>query len=282
MVAQALPFATVPSAPLREHFTEWLMRSLAHTAPRSRPAGAETQRIGPVPSSAAALGLLPPPGSERDAASDAGARTEALGFPNPPEPEGIAAPEAEVRAEAVPAPNGPAAKRRREPARGSSPGPAASAIDAGLDPPETGDPVVHPRPQFVRQGDPTVWVTKAFLRSRGWTEAAVRDFLPEPEGLKPNPRFPAFGAPMQVWRPETVGAAEGTPEWRAWLERSLRRRRTSLETLAASDDADFRVRLGTAAKAIEAHIDRSAEVCAEHTAETGGKAVTQAAGDVRS
>lgn len=281
MVAQALPFATVPSVPLREHFTEWLMRSLAHTALRSRRAGAEAQRIGPVPSSAAALGSPHPSESECDAASDPGTRTEALGLLHPPESEGIAAPVAEVRTESVRAANGPAAKRRREPAGGSSPGPAASAIDPEA-PPETADPVVHPRPQFVRQSDPTVWVTKAFLRSRGWTEAAVRDFLPEPEGLKPNPRFPAFGAPMQVWRPETVGAAEGTPEWRAWLERSLRRRRTSLETLAASDDADFRVRLGTAAKAIEAHIDRSAEVCAERTAETGGKAVTQAAGDVRS
>lgn len=123
----------------------------------------------------------------------------------------------------------------------------------------------------MRRGDPTVWVTKSFLRSRGWTEAAIRDFLPEPEGLKPNPRFPATGAPMRVWRPETVGAAERAPEWQAWLEQSLRRRRTSLESLSASDDADFRLRLETAAKAIEPHVDRPAEVCADRPAETEGE-----------
>jgi hypothetical protein len=88
------------------------------------------------------------------------------------------------------------------------------------------------------------------LRSRGWTDAAVRDFLPEPEGLKPNPRFAATGAPMPVWRPATVAAAEATSEWREWLERSLRRRRTTLEALAETEDEDFRARVETVRAAI--------------------------------
>nr|QZD53679.1 hypothetical protein K3N28_12925 [Glycomyces sp. TRM65418] len=95
-------------------------------------------------------------------------------------------------------------------------------------------------------------MTKPILRSRGWTDAAVRDFLPEPEGLKPNPRFPVSGAPMQVWRPATVAAAEAGPEWREWRERSLRRRGTTLDALAETADEDFRARLETARAAIEA------------------------------
>jgi hypothetical protein len=103
----------------------------------------------------------------------------------------------------------------------------------------------------VRQRDGTVWLTKPILRTRGWTDAAVRDFLPEPEGLKPNPRFASVGAPMPVWRPATVAAAEATAEWQDWLERSLRRRRTTLEALAETEDEDFRARLDAARAAIE-------------------------------
>ncbi len=95
-------------------------------------------------------------------------------------------------------------------------------------------------------------MTKPILRSRGWTDAAVRDFLPGPEGLKPNPRFPAFGSPMPVWRPATIAAAEASPEWQAWLERSLRRRQTTPEALAETEDLDFRARLEAARAAIEA------------------------------
>ncbi|MEV3939033.1 hypothetical protein AB0K52_24045 [Glycomyces sp. NPDC049804] len=115
-------------------------------------------------------------------------------------------------------------------------------------------PPAPPRPQFVRQRDGTVWLTKPILRTRGWTDAAVRDFLPEPEGLKPNPRFAAAGAPMPVWRPATVAAAEATAEWQDWLERSLRRRRTTLEALAETEDEDFRTRLDAARAAIETAI----------------------------
>lgn len=111
----------------------------------------------------------------------------------------------------------------------------------------------------MRSRDGTVWVTKPILRSRGWTDAAVRDFLPEPEGLKPNPRFPASGAPMPVWRPATVAAAGAEPEWREWLERSLRRRRTTLEALAETEDADFRLRLETVHAAIDAEGGRGAD-----------------------
>jgi hypothetical protein len=102
-------------------------------------------------------------------------------------------------------------------------------------------------------------VTKPILRSRGWTDAAVRDFLPEPEGLKRNPRFPATGSPMPVWRPATVAASEATSGWRDWLERSLRRRDTTLEALAETEDEDFRARLEVARAAIDAEGVRATE-----------------------
>ncbi|THV30192.1 hypothetical protein [Glycomyces paridis] len=90
------------------------------------------------------------------------------------------------------------------------------------------------------------------LRSRGWTEAAIRDHLPEPEALKPNPRFAVSGAPMPVWRPATVAAAEAAPEWKDWLERSLHRRKTTLKALGTSDDQEFQHRLFLADKEIRA------------------------------
>ncbi|WP_335989018.1 hypothetical protein [Glycomyces sp. MUSA5-2] len=112
-------------------------------------------------------------------------------------------------------------------------------------------PASSARPQYVRMGDKSVWLTKPMLRARGWTESAIRDFLPGPEALKPNPRFAVSGAPMPVWRPVTVAKAESDPKWRAWLERSLQRRQTTLAALADSPDQEFRTRLELADQAIK-------------------------------
>ena len=223
MLSRALPFETIPDEPLRAHFTRWLVRSLADTVqPETtatsngrpgRPASPETA----VPPEAQQAGPLP---------QTAPGKSDRL-------------------PKARPAPH------LHDPlsANGSPPDPRRA------DPPPLewqNCPPAPPRPPFVRQRDGTVWVTKPILRSRGWTDAAVRDFLPGPEGLKPNPRFPAFGSPMPVWRPATIAAAEASPEWQAWLERSLRRRQTTPEALAETDDLDFRARLEAARAAIEA------------------------------
>jgi hypothetical protein len=175
MMAEALPFDTIPAEVLRDHFTKWLLESLTHSA------------LQAAAQAATAATADQPPLLEPD-----------------PEP------------------------------RSDSP---------------------PPRPQYVRIGDRSVWLTKPMLRSRGWTEAAIRDFLPGPEALKPNPRFAVSGAPMPVWKPETVARAEADPEWRAWLERSLQRRQTTLEALADTDDPEFRTRLELADQAIR---DRTA------------------------
>ncbi|MFC3493214.1 hypothetical protein [Glycomyces rhizosphaerae] len=211
VITRALPFETIPDEPLRAHFARWLIESLSNTARPGPIPAPESDADPPVRTSA----------SETHATSPTvGADTRPPGSGSPPE----VAPEAEQSDDPL----------RADPL-----------------PLEWQGPPAPPRPQFVRQRDGTVWVTKPILRSRGWTDTAVRDFLPEPEGLKPNPRFAATGSPMPVWRPATVAAAEADPEWQAWLERSLQRRQTTLEALAGTDDDEFRARLDAARVAIE-------------------------------
>jgi hypothetical protein len=230
VITRALPFTTVPDEPLRAHFARWLLDSLT-TADRLGPfPSLEPETIplvaDPEPAaSAPEIGTRPPPiATPPDGAVDTASDTR---LPPPATPPKAAV---EVVPEAAPPDDPP----RSEPLLLEWQGPPAP-----------------PRPQFVRQRDGSIWVTKPILRSRGWTDSAVRDFLPQPEGLKPNPRFAATGAPMPVWRPATVAAVEGTPEWQTWLERSLRRRRTTLEALAETEDEDFRARVEAARTAIE-------------------------------
>lgn len=226
VITRALPFETIPDEPLRAHFARWLLNFLA-----------TADRLGPFPSiepeTPPQAGKVPSPA------------------PAPPSPPPRAAAPSPPPAPAVPSKTTaiapPEAVPPDDPPR-SEPLPL-----------EWQGPPAPPRPQFVRQRDGTVWVTKPILRSRGWTDSAVRDFLPEPEGLKPNPRFAATGSPMPVWRPATVAAVEDSAEWQTWLERSLKRRRTTLEALAETEDPDFRARLEAARAAIEseggAHIE---------------------------
>lgn len=259
MITRALPFQTIPDEPLRAHFARWLLNSLA-----------TSDRLGPFPS---VEPETPPAAVPSAIAADAAPQTA------PPEPIPEAGTLLEPSSRTATRPGiatrpSSAAKRpetfpetaKRVSTRAAVQAPPSAATDAAAPEPAPPDdplgygplplewqgPPAPPRPQFVRQRDGTVWLTKPILRTRGWTDSAVRDFLPEPEGLKPNPRFASTGAPMPVWRPATVAAAEAGPEWQAWLERSLQRRRTTLEALAATEDADFRARMEAAKAAIEA------------------------------
>ncbi|HEU5127756.1 MAG TPA: hypothetical protein VFU12_07200 [Glycomyces sp.] len=112
----------------------------------------------------------------------------------------------------------------------------------------------EPERRFVDETDDRAWATKPILKTRGWTEAAIRDFLPEPEGYKPNPRFVRTGAPMPVWLPETVAEAEAAEEWQRWLRKSLRRRGTTLHGLASAADGDFRRRCDGVQEAVESYL----------------------------
>lgn len=54
------------------------------------------------------------------------------------------------------------------------------------------------------------------LKRRGWTDAAIRKFLPEPDDTRPNPVYSSAGAPMRFYLISRVEAIEQTPEWQAW------------------------------------------------------------------
>ncbi|MDN3239524.1 hypothetical protein [Glycomyces tritici] len=103
-----------------------------------------------------------------------------------------------------------------------------------------------------RRPDTRVWVTQPILRIRGWTDAAIRDFLPAPECHRSNPHEQAR-RPMPLWSAVTVARAESTAAWRQWLRASLDRRGLTLRDLANSArGAEFRKRVRTAHAAIAA------------------------------
>ncbi|MEU5871912.1 hypothetical protein AB0A73_10165 [Glycomyces sp. NPDC047369] len=209
-VTEALQFDTIPIELLREHFTRWLLETIDYTR--------FPERSAPPPAESVATPPAPPLGAPPAALVAKPPAAPATAPPTaPPAPPFVASPSAS---------------------------PAAPVLDRQGEPPPT------PRPQYVRMGDKSVWLTKPMLRARGWTESAIRDHLPGPEALKPNPRFAISGAPMPVWRPATVALAESDPKWQAWLERSLQRRQTTLAALADSPDLEFRTRLELADQAI--------------------------------
>ncbi len=114
------------------------------------------------------------------------------------------------------------------------------------------------RPTAVRYVADTrdqIWITNALLKSRGWTEAAIRDFLPRPEGHKRNPHY-ASAVPMPVWTPQTVAAAESSRVWKDWLAKSLKRRGLSVPSAAV--DGRFADKAARAAAAIAACQDQPA------------------------
>lgn len=85
-----------------------------------------------------------------------------------------------------------------------------------------------PRPRHPRSA---TWVTQPILRTRGWTDTAIRKFLPTPESHRRNPYRRGRNRPMPLWSPETVARIEATAEWQDWLEKSLHRRKTTLRKL---------------------------------------------------
>jgi hypothetical protein len=111
--------------------------------------------------------------------------------------------------------------------------------------------------RYVADKKDRIWITKALLKSRGWTEAAIRDFLPEPEGHKRNPHY-ASAAPMPVWTPQTVAAAESSRAWKEWLAKSLTRRGLSAQPAAV--DEWFADKAARAAAVIAACQDQAATV----------------------
>ena len=54
------------------------------------------------------------------------------------------------------------------------------------------------------------------LKDRGWTDTAVKRFLPEPDDTRPNPRYSQAGAPMKFYLIARVKRMERTKGWQAW------------------------------------------------------------------
>jgi hypothetical protein len=65
-------------------------------------------------------------------------------------------------------------------------------------------------------------VTMPQLKERGWTRTMVRDLLGAPDDHRANPRYRS-AAPMGLWAPERVAAAEAEPTF-AQRQASSRRR----------------------------------------------------------
>lgn len=66
------------------------------------------------------------------------------------------------------------------------------------------------------------WVTAGGLAERGWTAAAIRRFLGEPDRTVPNPVVRS-AAPVRLFSTERVEAAERTEQWQHWREKSVQR-----------------------------------------------------------
>jgi len=68
----------------------------------------------------------------------------------------------------------------------------------------------------------TEHVGTGVLADRGWTPAAIRRFLGEPDRTAPNPVYRSK-APMRLYLLERVEQAEATPEWVQWRQAADRR-----------------------------------------------------------
>jgi hypothetical protein len=81
------------------------------------------------------------------------------------------------------------------------------------------------------------WMSGSALAERGWTVAAIRRFLGEPDRTVPNPAFRTAG-PMRLFRLERVVAAEQTEPWQRWRERFVQRSARS-RAVAATKRAEL-------------------------------------------
>jgi ATP-dependent RNA helicase SUPV3L1/SUV3 len=78
-------------------------------------------------------------------------------------------------------------------------------------------------------------VAKTTLKSRGWTETMLRDFLPEPI-LKTNPHY-STAPPMKLWHVGDIKKAEALPEFIARKEKyqKMAARRSAAPVQAAAE-----------------------------------------------
>lgn len=66
-------------------------------------------------------------------------------------------------------------------------------------------------------------ITAAGLKKRGWTDAAIARFAPQPDLTKANPHYRA-GPPMRLYLVPRIVEIEGTNEFQDWFAQSARRK----------------------------------------------------------
>jgi len=62
------------------------------------------------------------------------------------------------------------------------------------------------------------------LKERGWTETAIKRFLPAPDDTRPNPHYSRAGAPMKFWLKSRIHRIEKTKRFLAWQAKTEKRK----------------------------------------------------------
>jgi hypothetical protein len=62
-----------------------------------------------------------------------------------------------------------------------------------------------------------ILITKSGLKSRGWTEKSIMQFLCQPDLCKPNPHYKS-GSPMQLYDEKRVLRAESSNKFQNWFK----------------------------------------------------------------
>jgi hypothetical protein len=72
----------------------------------------------------------------------------------------------------------------------------------------------------VKSNSVSCWRERVFsvpdLRKRGWTDAAIRRFMPTPDDTRPNPYYSRAAAPMKFYFSNRVKRLERTKGWQEW------------------------------------------------------------------
>ncbi len=88
----------------------------------------------------------------------------------------------------------------------------------------------------MSQNDQTQYLKKSELKIRGWTDTAIKEFLREPDAIKPNPRYKK-AAPVKLYNLERVKQVESSEAFTTW------KNKTASQRLKAKQNAQKRIRL---------------------------------------
>lgn len=88
-------------------------------------------------------------------------------------------------------------------------------------------------------------VSVSELKHRGWTAAAIKKFLPEPDETRRNPHYCNAGAPMKYWQKARVTKIERTKAFKLWKD-GLEKRKASAKKGVATRMANMEDKVETA------------------------------------